>query len=60
MYQLRKDIWINFNQVSLVIDQGYAGAKHNVRTYTPDGRHEYSLTNEEYTKLMMKLEEMKE
>ena len=59
LYQLRKDIIINLEAVTLVIDRGYAGAQRKVRIYTTDGQHDYTLSNEEYTRLYCKLEECK-
>ena len=55
MFQLREDIWIRLDAINLVIDRGYSGTKRRVRIYTTDGRHEYDLTNEEYTKFYNRL-----
>lgn len=59
MYQMRPDIWINLDAITLVIDRGYAAAKHQIRIYTIDGRHEYELSNEEWARLQKKVEEHK-
>lgn len=55
LYKLRPDILINMDAITLVIDRGYVGALRKVRIYTFDGRHEYELTNEEYTNFYMQL-----
>lgn len=59
LYKLRPDILINMDAITLVIDRGYVGAQRKVRIYTLDGRHEYELTNEEYTNFYMQLEKEK-
>ena len=58
MFQLTTDKWIRLSAITVVIDRGYYGVKHRVRIYTNDGRHEYDLTNEEYTRFMSKIKEM--
>ena len=58
MFQLTPDKWVRLAHITLVIDRGYAGAKRKVRIYTVDGRHEYELTNEEYTRFMNKIKEL--
>ena len=55
LYRLRSDILLNMEAVTLVIDQGYNGANHLIRIYTTDGRHEYQLSNEEWTHFQMEL-----
>ena len=55
LYRLRKDILLNMDAVTLVIDRGYAGAQHQVRIYTTDGKHEYELSNEDWTKFQVEL-----
>lgn len=57
LYRLRDDIWINLDAVSLVIDRGLAKDKWQVRIYTFDGRHEYDLSTEEWTKFQLILKE---
>lgn len=58
MFQLTPDKWIRLSAINLVLDRGYAGAKRKVRIYTNDGRHEYELTNEQYTRFMNKVREL--
>jgi hypothetical protein len=58
MFQLTPDKWICLAHITLVIDRGYADAKRRVRIYTTDGKHEYDLTNEQYTHFMCKIKEM--
>ena len=58
MFQLTPDKWIRLSSINLVIDRGFAGTKRRVRIYTTDGRHEYDLTNEQYTKFYEKIKEM--
>ena len=57
LYKLRSDIYLNLDAVSLIIDRGYAGAKHQVRIYTSDGQHNYELDNEDWTRLQLKIKE---
>ena len=57
LYKIRPDLYINLDQVCLVIDRGYVGTKHEVRIYTTDGQHEYKLSNEEWTKFELMLKE---
>lgn len=59
LYKLRNDILINLDAITLVIDRGYHGAQRQVRIYTVDGQHNYSLSNEEWTRFYQKLEECK-
>ena len=59
LFELRKDILINLDAITLVIDRGYVGTKREVRIYTTDGQHEYKLSTEEWTKFSYKLEEYK-
>lgn len=59
LYKLRSDILINLDAITLVIDRGYADTKRLVRIYTTDGKHEYKLSTEEWTKFYHKLEEYK-
>ena len=54
-YRLRKDIFINMDAIHIAIDMGYRNANHLVRIYTSDGRHEYELSNEEWTKFQEEL-----
>lgn len=57
LYELRSDITINLDQLCLVIDRGYYGTKRRVRIYTTDGRHEYDLSTEDWTKFQLMLKE---
>ena len=57
LYKLRSDITLNLDTVTLIIDKGYAGAKHQLRIYTIDGQHNYELDNEDWTRLQLKLKE---
>lgn len=59
LFKLRHDILINLDAITCVIDRGYSGTKREVRIYTTDGRHEYELSNEEWTRFYQKLEEYK-
>jgi hypothetical protein len=57
LYELRPDIVLNLDQICLVVDRGYYGTKRRIRIYTPDGRHEYDLSVEEWTKFQLMLKE---
>lgn len=57
MFKLRDDIWIRMNSINLVIDRGYAGMKRRIRIYTTDGRHEYDLTTEEWSRFELALKD---
>lgn len=59
IYKLRDDILINMDAITLVIDCGYHGAKREIRIYTTDGRHDYVLSNEDWTRFYQALEEYK-
>ena len=55
LYKLRSDILLNMDAVTLIIDRGFSAALHTVRIYTTDGKHEYDLSNEDWTRLQMEL-----
>lgn len=57
LYKLRSDTYINLDHLCLVVDRGYIGTKREVLIYTTDGQHEYKLSNEEWTKFQLKLQE---
>ena len=58
-YKLRDDILVDLDSITMVIDRGYSMTNHEVRIYTLDGRHEYLLSNEDYTRLYQQLEKEK-
>lgn len=55
LYRLRSDILLNIETITLVIDRGYHGTNHLIRIYTTDGKHEYQLSNEDWTRFQMEL-----
>ena len=57
LYRLRSDITINLDNVCLIIDRGFWGAKRRIRIYTTDGQHEYDLPTEDWTRLQLLLKE---
>jgi hypothetical protein len=58
MFHLTADKWIRLSAITLVIDRGFTKTGRRVRIYTTDGRHEYDLTNEEYTRFMHLIQSM--
>ena len=59
LFELRKDIIVNLDAITIVIDRGILGTKRQVRIHTIDGQHDYMLSNEDYTRFYCKLEEYK-
>ena len=59
LFEVRKDIIINLDAITIVIDRGIVGTQRQVRIHTTDGQHDYMLSNEDFTRFYHKLEEYK-
>ena len=60
LYKLRSDIYLNLDAITVIVDRGMSGTKHEVRIHTNDGQHEYKLSTEEWTRFQLDILKGKE